>query len=81
MGSASGKHLQRRHGQPGEPTSWLASGRGRHQGPPLLPRPPIWRTDTEDQEGRSRLNSNKRPRSYDREAEEEEQFRSRNQRY
>ena len=28
MGSASGKHLQRRHGQAREPTSWLASGRG-----------------------------------------------------
>ena len=66
--------------QESQQAGWQAV-EGRHHGPPLLPRPPIRRTDTEDQEGRSRLSSNKRPRSYDREAEEEEQFRSRNQRY
>ena len=56
----------------------------RNPGPPLLlPRPPIQRgPDQEDQDSRPRLgsNTNKRPRSYDRDMEEEEQL-ARNRRY
>ena len=57
----------------------------RHRNIPLLlPRPPIQRDVDQqdmDQMGRIRLNSNKRPRSYDRDMEEEGQLPSRNRRY
>ena len=57
----------------------------RHLGPPaLLPRPPIQReTDHQEEEntGRTRLASNKRPRSFDGDMESESQLSSRNRRY